>query len=131
MRKFILMALLSFVSSNAMAGWVAVTATTDNSVTFYVYPDATRKNDSVVKMWWLEDLKQADKAGNDKPYSSAKGLDEFDCQKVQRRTLAFSEYSGNMGSGEVSLSSDYESPKWSPISPDSVEEALWKYACRQ
>ncbi len=133
MRKAILMILLAIVGSNAMADWLAITATYDNSVTFFVYPEAVRRNGHLVKVWWLESHKNAVTSGNDAQYLSmyfsAKALDEFDCDTVQRRNLAFSEYAGRMGRGEVRYSSDYESLKWSPISPDSVAEALWKYAC--
>jgi hypothetical protein len=37
-------------------------------------------------------------------------------------------FSGNMGSGEAVFSNSDES-KWEPVAPDSLDQALWKFAC--
>jgi hypothetical protein len=42
--------------------------------------------------------------------------------------LAFTWFSGNMGSGQV-VHSDSDEDKWIPVAPESIGQLLWKRAC--
>jgi len=63
-------------------------------------------------------------------YLSIKGQDEYNCKTEQRRTSVFSLLSGNMGGGNI-VSSKHPEKYWKPIHPDTVDEYLWKYACKK
>jgi hypothetical protein len=128
MRKVMLMMLLAVVSSNAVAEWVKIGSS--ENITIYVDLATIRKTGNKVKMWNLLDLKSARGEDTGKPYMSAKGQQEYDCKKKQLRKLAFSFHSGNMGAGEVAYI-DYDFEKWIPVSPGSINEAMWKVACRK
>jgi hypothetical protein len=59
---------------------------------------------------------------------SAKRQGEYNCKEDQSRLLYFSFYSGKKGGGEMVLSVSDPS-KWQPVPPESIDEALWKFAC--
>ena len=130
MNNVILMMLLAFVSSSAMAEWVEIGSSEDGAMTVYANPATLRKVVSKVKMWDLGDYKTANDAGNGKQYMSIKGQTEYNCKEEQYRTLYLSFYSGNMGTGEI-IGTHPDAKKWLPVMPDSLIEALWKFACRK
>lgn len=130
MRKAILMMLLAVVSSSAMAEWVVVTRSENGANTVYVDPATIRKAGNKVKMWELFDYKtmQAQVSNRGLPYMSSKSRSEYDCKEEQSRTLASSYHGENMGGGGV-IYTDDEPGKWRPVSPESINEALWELAC--
>lgn len=128
MRKAILMMLLSVVSSNAMAEWLAVVHATDNSYNTYANYGTIRKAGNMAEMWFMDDFKTAKKEAGGKQYMSSKEQFGFDCKKVQWRTLVYSLHSGKMGEGAV-VYSDSNPSKWVPILPGSKIEVFWKIAC--
>jgi len=125
MRKAFLMVLLAIVSSNAMAGWVAIGK--DETAIIYVDITTIRKNSDKVKMWSLEDSKVA-RIAIHKTYMSKKIQYEFDCNGEEYRVLTISFHTGNMGGGETVDSID-DIGKWSAVPPESVAERLWQVAC--
>jgi hypothetical protein len=139
MRTFILILLLAFVSSNAIAEeWVQVAE--DAIDIIYVNPSTIRKNGHMVKMWELQSdapevipgLDDAVRAAypnafRNKP-KSIKMQVEYDCKEEQARTLFVYEYTGNMGTGEI-IPNSIDTGKWEPVVPESVGQSLWKYAC--
>jgi hypothetical protein len=133
MRKIILMMLLLAVVSNkatAEAWLVLGVVAANGGFTFYADITSIRKNGNTVKMWSLEDFKTAQISTASKPFLSVKLQDEYDCKYKQKRILAFTGFSGNMGNGEVVHSyPESESDKWLLIRPESVGEVLWKFAC--
>jgi hypothetical protein len=57
------------------------------------------------------------------------GQREYDCVEERDRALALTEFSGNMGHGDVVFSGSYEA-KWQPVYPGSVVgQILWNWAC--
>jgi hypothetical protein len=138
MRKAILLMILAVVSSNAAAEWVEVVKAGDDD--YYADPSTILKSGNMVKMWELRNSNWSDEFKNlmkgleatfpdyRKTALSVKMQIEFDCKEQQTRTLFVYNYTGNMGLGEI-IPSTIDTDKWEPIVPDSVAEALWKYAC--
>jgi hypothetical protein len=108
--------------------FVMVGVSSDGTVTAYADPSTILKVGKKVRMWHLSDFKTAWTLDDGTQYMSSQGQSEFDCGERKLRELYFIFYSGNMRSGEAV--SKIETPsKWSPVSPDSMNEALWKIAC--
>ncbi|MDD5300227.1 MAG: hypothetical protein PHD65_07010 [Gallionella sp.] len=131
MRKVILMALLVAVSSSAMAEWVTITG--NKILAFTAYADAnteaTIKNGDKVKMWKMYDYKSSQEVSGYK-FLSSEFQNEYDCKEGQSRILANTTYSINMGVGEV-IFAQSDTGKWQSVIPDSIDEAMWKFACRK
>ena len=126
MRKALLMMLLGVVSSSAVAEWVEVGG--NETTTTYADPATIRKTGNMVKMWHLLDYTKARGIEAHKPHLSVKMQDEYDCKQERTRTIALSLHSGNMGEGEV-LGTSTDPGKWQPVSPDTLVETLWEFAC--
>lgn len=126
MRKIILMLLLAFVSSNAMAEWVAVGES--EKATVYANPATIRKDEHKVKLWFMYDLKKAEGDGGIKILST-KIQFEFNCKEETIRRLATTSYSDNMGNGDVVPIPDIPDVIPKPVVPDSSGEFMLNYAC--
>ena len=126
MRTAVLMILLTIACSGASAAWVvAVDHETDTS---YVDRDSIRKTGKTMKMWVMRDFKRP-KLVAGASVLSAKALYEFNCDDPQLRTLDWTEYSGNMGSGKV-LRTGYGPEEWRAVRPDSTGDFLWWFPCK-
>lgn len=68
---------------------------------------------------------------NKKPVSSVIGLNEFNCPKISYRPIAYKEFSGNKGEGEVV--SDVRSPdsKFEPVESGSWTAGVFKSVCQK
>jgi hypothetical protein len=120
-----LITLLLLSNEPAHAEWVAFN---DNAgMTVYANPDTIRRKGNLVKMWVQYDYKTIQTVAGF-PYLSQRTQQQFDCAKERYRFRSSAEFSGNMGGGE-SVHSKLSEGKWEPVPPDSVAEALWKYAC--
>ena len=123
MHKVILVMFLAVVSSSAMAEWVEVGTNDyrDGSIEVTAYADPTSirkvgKVGNIVKMRSRVDYKPVEMVDGKKQKSIiAKAISvewsqgEYDCKNIQFRAEFV-----------------YE---WTPVSPDSIDEKLWKYAC--
>jgi hypothetical protein len=123
-----LMTLLLLSSGPAHAEWVRIDQT-DEGMTTYVDPDSMRHKGGLVKMWQLYDFKTMQTVAGD-PYMSSKIQSEYDCTEERSRRLAFTNFSGNMGSDKPVYTNSDEG-KWKPVAPKSIGEALWEFACRK
>jgi hypothetical protein len=61
-------------------------------------------------------------------FLSAKLQREYDCAGDRHRTLALTKWSGNMGTGNVILTTT-EVQKWESVDPGSIAKRLWRIAC--
>jgi hypothetical protein len=109
------------------AEWVLVSGDDKAGRTVYVDPDTIRSKGDLVKMLSLIDYKTIQIIAGDSLLSIQR-QNEYDCAEERTRMLAFTWFSGNMGSGQV-VHSDSDEDKWKPVAPDSVAESLWKIAC--
>jgi hypothetical protein len=78
-------------------------------------------------MWQLYDYKTVQTVAGDS-LLSFKRYNEYDCTEARTRMLAYTWFSGNMGSGHVVYSTPDEQ-QWEPVVPRSINQALWKVAC--
>ncbi len=127
-RLLVVFALLLTFSSSAWAEWVAIDV--GGSSILYADPNTIRKNGSMVKMWHLSDYVNAQvHHSSGKTYFSEKMQAEYDCQDERTRFLVASWHFGKMGGGDVTNSHGGPPSQWSPVSPESMGESLWKFAC--
>jgi hypothetical protein len=123
----LLITLLVLSSGPVYAEWVLVSGDDEAGRTVYVDPDTIRSKGNLVKMLSLIDYKTIQIIAGDSLLSIQR-QNEYDCAEERTRMLAFTWFSGNMGSGQV-VHSDSDEDKWKPVAPDTVAEALWKIAC--
>ena len=126
MKKIALALVLAAVSGAAMAEWVEIDRDDDNS--HHVDPATIRRSGSMVKMWTLLDYKTIQSLAPGVSMLSMKTQDEYDCSEVRSRKLYATLYSGKMGGGTVIATSNV-TDEWRPISPQTIRENLWKFAC--
>ncbi|MBI5438628.1 MAG: hypothetical protein HY936_06725 [Nitrosomonadales bacterium] len=116
------------------AEWIMVGENKILGLTAYADPDTetvpknAKKNGDKLKMWKIYDYKTTREASGYK-FISAKFQDEYDCKEEKIRLLVNTAFSGNMGVGEAVFTST-DAGKWQPVRPGSIDEAMWKFACR-
>ncbi|MBU6482081.1 MAG: hypothetical protein KGS09_16215 [Nitrospirae bacterium] len=130
MKRLILIILLLLSSGPAYAEWVLVEKNNELVEVMAVYadPDTIRRKGDLVKMWTLHDFKTIQTSPSSS-YLSTKVQRQFDCTKQRTRLLAFTEFSGNMGTGTVAFSDSPDEDSWIPVEPGSINHALWEVAC--
>ena len=108
-------------------GWVRVGG--DKSDAHYANPSTIRRNGGMVRMWSILDFKKPQiRIGGVKPFMSMKDHSEYDCEEDRMRSLGSSVHTGNMGKGDVVLSSD-DGGEWRAVAPGSRGRGLWSVAC--
>ena len=128
--KLLIAALLAVFSTGAMAEWTYLTSSEDNAYDIYIDKTTIRKRGNVAKMWELRDFKAPQKEASGS-YLSSRMLEEYDCVEIRQRLLALTDFSGNMGSGQIIFNHQYDNNKWADIAPDTVNMELWKAACKK
>jgi len=118
-----------------MAKWIMIGENKILSLTAYADPNTeavpknAKKNGDKLKMWKIYDYKTTQEASGYK-FISAKFQDEYDCKEGQIRFLVNTTFSGNMSVGEA-IFTNADAGKWRPVMPGSIDEAMWKFACRK
>ena len=130
MTRLLLIALLVLSRGPVYAEWVSVVVIDHDDKTIFVDADTIRHKGDMVMWWELHDFKTAQTVGGS-PYFSQKVQREFDCTEKLVRVLVFTEFSGNMGSGNMVYFSSPNTGKWQPIEPHSLGQTLWKVACNK
>jgi len=122
-----LIILLVLSSGPAYAEWVAIGGNDQIGMTTYVDRATIRRNSNLVKIWQLNDFKTVQTVeGNS--FLSTKKQRQFNCAEERTRILAATQFSGNMGNGEVVWVNSNEQ-KWEPVVPGSIGQTLWEFAC--
>lgn len=127
-RFMILVLTLLLATSEVYAEWVEVGRTDGGEMTAYADSGTIRRKGDLVKMWSLLDYKTV-QTGIGVLYLSTNQQNEYDCAEERTRILAFTWFSGNMGKGAAVYSGFSPENKWEPVSPGSVNKAMWKSAC--
>lgn len=126
-RLFLLITLLVLSSGPAYAEWLWASANDLTGLTIYIDPDTIRRNGDLVTLWQLYDYKALQTvAGNS--FLSSKAQRQFDCRNQRTKLLAFTHFTGNMGSGNRVIS-DTDEAEWKSVAPGSVGHVLWRFAC--
>jgi len=118
---------LTLVPLSAHAQWVRVDSA--DPATFYVDPNSIQQSGSLVKVWELIDYHEPQLFA-DQVFWSTRVLREFDCERRELRTLAFTIFAQPMARGEMVHSHRAEQPAWELVEPYSVGESSYKLACR-
>ena len=124
---WLLLTLLVLNSGPAYAEWVKVGGNDQIGMTTYVDPATIRRKGDLVKMWQLNDFKTVQTV-EDHSFLSTKKQREFNCGGERTRILAATQFSGNMGNGQVVWNNSTEQ-KWEPVVPESIGQTLWEFAC--
>lgn len=106
------------------AGWSKIGDS--KTMTIYANPFTISKDDNLVELWELFDLK-APQGGKEK-YLSVKHRAEYDCRSKLYRTLDVEYHTENMGRGDE-VSSDGRTKKWELVTKGSADFLFWKIAC--
>ena len=128
--KLLIAALLAVFSTGAMAEWTYLTSSEDNAYDIYIDKTTIRKRGNVAKMWELMDFKAPQKEASGS-YLSSRMLEEYDCVEIRQRLLALTDFSGNMGSGQIIFNHQYDDRKWAYIATGSIGMDKWKAACKK
>lgn len=124
--------MLSLITiGNCYAEWVIIDENDNSEVVSFIDYDAKRNIGSKVRMWVLKDFKAIKFAPDDKVFKSLKVLDEYDCENFSFKTLYAISYSGNLGTGDVVDSHDFDNSlnKFVPVAPNTVGEKTLRAAC--
>ena len=130
MKKIALGLTFAVMSSCVWAEWVEVSSSAVRSVVFYADSASVRKSGEKVQVLTLTDFKEAQVVTKDQQYLSARMQDEFNCTDRTGRHLNLSALSENMGNGKV-VASEKKPATWRPISPETADEEMWKFACEK
>lgn len=93
----------------------------------YADPDTIRRNENFVKMWILYNYKTLQSATDVAHLSDSIKL-EANCAAKLQLSLAYTWWSGNMGSSNVAFSHSGEG-NWIPIGPGTVGHTVWAFGC--
>ena len=126
--KKILVLLLLMVSTNIFAEWTRVDSNDPAGITAYVDYGTIKRKGNKVKMWGLFDFKTVQEVAG-KKYLSVMSRNEYDCEEETSRLLDFHYHSGNMRQGVAVLSDTNIKDEPESISPESIDETLFKIAC--
>lgn len=114
------------MSSPAWAAWMSVGE--DNAAVTYADPASIVRQGNSATMWSLLDYK-AFRRMVEVGYFSQKSQVEYDCAEPRSRGLSLSLHSEKMGEGKV-IYEDTSPHDWERIAPDTIGDALRKFACK-
>ena len=123
------------VSNSETMGWVKLSESADGELTFYANASTIRKTGDKATILTLSDFKTSKNSKSGKSYRSNTNQDEYDCKENKERLLnIISAYSENMGRGEIAVTNAGSNPvpsEWSQVTPNSLEDSIFKIACAQ
>lgn len=122
--------LLGANAANAAgAEWTRLGVSAGAADAYVLYIDRTtiRRDGDRVRMWDLQDFKQAQPLG-ERSYRSEKTELEFDCKARRTRVLSIIDFSGGMATGEI-VYSDGDPSDWVAVKPATLGELEWQAAC--
>ena len=131
------MAILVLIGEPVYAGWVVV----ENDYldpgrqTVYLDPDTVIREENLMTVQQLTDYKWMQGnvgLGRFMPgphrFFSTTTRKQFDCGTKRVRLLAFTEFSGHMGTG-IAANGYVDHDAWLPVEPESINHALWELVC--
>ena len=127
---WLLFTLLVLSSVPAYAEWVALEKDyfSPGLWTIYIDPDTIRREGNLVTVWQLVDFKTMQGGRSPTRFLSAKTHKQFDCAEKRLRLLAFTDFSGGMGTG-IPADGYVDKDDWLPVEQESVTQALWEVVC--
>jgi len=133
MQKFILMLLLAGLSNNAMAEMVEIGKGSDGEivdVAIAVDPVTVHRIGNTATVWGRLTYSKPQKFPGHSDFMSKLTQIQCDCTGKLTRTLYTNYFAEKEGKGKKLF---FENPSnllnWNPVSPGTVYEKLFKYAC--
>ena len=120
--KFIVLLLLTLVSTVSQAMWVTVTR--NEVATVYIDSSAIAKMGYNRRVWVVYDLTSPDKTGQ----QSVKSYIDYDCTEGKYKTLSATSHPNKMGNGPA-IKALPVPEGWRPVSQDSMSRQLFAFAC--
>ncbi|MDP2154117.1 MAG: hypothetical protein Q8J66_10735 [Methylotenera sp.] len=128
MKKLLSTLILMFISNSAVAGWTEFGGSSnDGSVKIYYNQVTARNQDHVIRVWRIKDYMKP-QVVNNVTYLSEKSLLEVNCTTKMFRTMAYTQYKKNMGSGDSVLKNSNPN-EWQYIAPDISSEIMRRFYC--
>jgi hypothetical protein len=128
MKKMLVTLFLTALAGNALAAWTEINKNERGTV--YADRSTIRRSAGTIKMWSLTDYSQPKPFTKGRSYSSSMMLEEHDCQEQRTRLLQVTLYSEQMREGAL-VHTESTPFEWTYVQPDSVGEALLKFACQK
>jgi hypothetical protein len=126
MLPLILLGFLVMFEGSAVAGREAV-AISEAGMTVYIDRTTIQRNTDVVTMSVLHDYKMPERLSSGS-FLSFTAQQQYDCGEARSRTLRAVVFTEHMGNGSV-LYSGTGDDAWQPVTPMSINHALWQAAC--
>ena len=126
MLPLMLFGFLVLFEGGAVAGWEAV-AVTDTGITVYLDRTTIHRNTDVVTMSVLHDYQTPERLSSGS-FLSFTAQQQYDCGEARSRTIRAVVFTEHMGNGSV-LYSGTADDTWQPVTPMSINHALWQAAC--
>ena len=108
------------------AGWEAV-AVSETGMTVYIDRTTIHRDTYVVTMSVLHDYQVPERLSSGS-FLSFTAQQQYDCGEARSRTIRAVVFTEHMGSGTV-LYSGTGNDTWQPVTPMSINGALWHAAC--
>jgi TonB family protein len=118
---------LLLTAGSAWGEWTGIGKMGDETI--YLDFATIRRTGNLVKAWTLWDYKTVRTLSGGGGYLSAKAQMQLDCEEEGLRTIAFVEYSGHMGEGNVAYSNSDPTTTWDPVVPGTIGETLFNTVC--
>ena len=127
--KKLLLVTLLVVSTQSFGQWTIYT--NDDQKTIYIDTSTIRRDGSFIEFWDIHNYKFPSIEVDGSKVTSTKGKRRYDCKNELQRTLFFTMYEGEKGTGRVLGVQNYinEKPDWSPIIPDTPNMIILKRLC--
>ena len=124
-----LIAVLLFVCSGAQAAWDEIERYDDGT---RIFTDRQRisRDGNIAQLSHLVRWGEPQVDPGQPPYRSTLVRTAFDCAEKRQRYLGSTSYSGTMGDGATVVSDEDEEEDWDTVSDGSMEEKLWRTACK-
>ena len=126
MRPLIVLAFLVMLEGSAYAGWEVVAAS-ETGMTVYIDRTTIHRDMYVVTMSVLHDYQVPERLSSGS-FLSLTAQQQYDCGEARSRTVSAVVFTEHMGNGTV-LYSGAGNDTWQPITPMSINNALWQTAC--
>ena len=117
---------LAMIEGLAYAGWEAL-AVSETGMTVYVDRTTIQRDLYVVTMSVLHDYQLPEQLSTGS-FLSFTAQQQYDCGEVRSRTIRAVVFTDHMGTGAV-LYSGTGDDTWQPVTPMSINHALWRAAC--
>lgn len=126
MRPLILFALFVMLGGTASAGWEPL-AVSETGMTVYIDRTTIQRERYVVTLSVLHDYQIPEQLSTGS-FLSFTAQQQYDCGEVRIRTLRAVVFTEHMGNGAVLYSGTGDNT-WQPVTPMSINHALWQAAC--